>query len=67
VELEVRTTIEGHLVLMHDSTVDRTTNAGVAEMYFDHVRALSLVKDRSPQSNSALIDLPWEADKHYSE
>jgi glycerophosphoryl diester phosphodiesterase len=56
VELDVRTTIDGHLVLMHDPTVDRTTNGTgvVAEMYFDHVRALSLGKDRVPTLEEAL-------------
>jgi glycerophosphoryl diester phosphodiesterase len=41
-ELDVRTTSDGHLVLMHDETVDRTTNGKgrVREMTFDQVRTL---------------------------
>jgi glycerophosphoryl diester phosphodiesterase len=41
-ELDVRTTSDGRLVLMHDAKVDRTTNgAGVVrEMTFDQIRAL---------------------------
>ncbi|MBI3209746.1 MAG: glycerophosphodiester phosphodiesterase family protein [Candidatus Solibacter usitatus] len=41
-EVDVRTTSDGKLVLMHDATVDRTTNGkgAVAEMSFDQVRAL---------------------------
>src|ERR1700733_10921029 len=41
-ELDVRTTSDGKLVLMHDSTVDRTTN-GTGEVHnltFDQIRAL---------------------------
>jgi glycerophosphoryl diester phosphodiesterase len=41
---------------MHDPTVDRTTNGKgvVAEMSFDHVRALGLGKDRVPTFEEAL-------------
>lgn len=41
-ELDVRTTSDGKLVLMHDRTVDRTTNGKglVHEMTFDQVRQL---------------------------
>jgi glycerophosphoryl diester phosphodiesterase len=41
-ELDVRTTSDGKLVLMHDGTVDRTTNGhgDVAKMTFDEIRAL---------------------------
>lgn len=41
-ELDVRTTSDGKLVLMHDGTVDRTTNGrgDIAKMTFDEVRAL---------------------------
>ncbi len=43
-ELDVRTTSDGKLVLMHDSTVDRTTKGKgeVAKMTFDEVRALGI-------------------------
>ncbi len=41
-ELDVRTTLDGKLVLMHDGTADRTTNGHgeIAKMSFDEVRAL---------------------------
>lgn len=41
-ELDVRTTSDGKLVLMHDAQVDRTTNGkgDVAKMTFDEIRAL---------------------------
>jgi glycerophosphoryl diester phosphodiesterase len=41
-ELDVRTTADGHLVLMHDGTVDRTTNGKgkVHEMTFAQIQQL---------------------------
>src|SRR6202035_2940947 len=41
-ELDVRTTADGRLVLMHDATVSRTTDGAgaVREMTFSQVRAL---------------------------
>jgi glycerophosphoryl diester phosphodiesterase len=41
-ELDVRTTADGKLVLMHDAGVDRTTNGHgqVADMTFDEIRKL---------------------------
>ena len=44
VELDVRTTSDGQLVLMHDATVNRMTNGKgkVAEMTFDQIRTLDL-------------------------
>ena len=44
VELDVRTTSDGHLVLMHDRTVDRMTNGvgRVAHMTLDQIRDLDL-------------------------
>ncbi len=50
-ELDVRTTADGRLVLMHDRTVDRTTNGGgaVREMTFDQIRALDAGAKFSPQ------------------
>jgi glycerophosphoryl diester phosphodiesterase len=51
VELDVRTTSDGRLVLMHDGKVDRTTNGAglVREMTFDQVRALDAGSKFSPQ------------------
>ncbi len=42
IEFDVQKTKDGHLVIMHDPTVDRTTNGTgkVAELTFDEVRAL---------------------------
>jgi glycerophosphoryl diester phosphodiesterase len=42
IELDVRTTADGRLVLMHDATVDRCTSGHgeVARMTFDEIRAL---------------------------
>ncbi|MBT9330602.1 glycerophosphodiester phosphodiesterase [Paracidobacterium acidisoli] len=49
-ELDVRTTSDGKLVLMHDSTVDRTTNGtgAVHDMTFDQIRALDAGSKFSP-------------------
>jgi glycerophosphoryl diester phosphodiesterase len=43
-ELDVRTTSDGHLVLMHDATVDRMTNGhgAVRDMTFEQIRALDV-------------------------
>src|SRR5246500_1006729 len=42
IEVDVRTTSDGKLVLSHDATVDRCTNGHgeVAKMTFDEIRAL---------------------------
>jgi glycerophosphoryl diester phosphodiesterase len=42
VELDVNLTVDGHLVVMHDPTVDRCTNGSgtIAEMTFEQIRAL---------------------------
>jgi glycerophosphoryl diester phosphodiesterase len=50
-ELDVRTTSDGRLVLMHDRTVDRTTNGTgrVREMTFDQIRALDADAKFGPQ------------------
>ena len=44
VELDIRTTSDGKLVLMHDATVNRMTNGKgkVVEMTFDEIRRLDL-------------------------
>ncbi|AYN68598.1 glycerophosphodiester phosphodiesterase [Euzebyella marina] len=48
VEVDVRTTKDGHLVLMHDSSVDRTTNGSgkVEDLTLKQIRSLRL-KDPS--------------------
>ena len=42
VEFDVRRTKDGRLIIMHDATVDRTTNGkgAVADLTFDEIRAL---------------------------
>src|SRR6266852_5429562 len=44
IELDVRPTKDGKLVLMHDGSVDRTTNGkvDVANLTFDEIRALEV-------------------------
>jgi glycerophosphoryl diester phosphodiesterase len=55
-ELDVRTTSDGRLVLMHDRTVDRTTNGKgpVREMTFDQIRALRAGGAQPPTLEEAL-------------
>lgn len=50
-ELDVRTTSDGRLVLMHDRTVDRMTNGTgpVRQMTFDQIRALDAGAKFGPQ------------------
>jgi len=50
-ELDVRTTSDGRLVLMHDRTVDRMTNGSgpVRQMTFDQIRALDAGAKFGPQ------------------
>jgi glycerophosphoryl diester phosphodiesterase len=50
-ELDVRTTSDGRLVLMHDARVDRTTkgSGAVREMTFDQIRALDAGAKFGPQ------------------
>jgi glycerophosphoryl diester phosphodiesterase len=50
-ELDVRTTSDGRLVLMHDATVDRTTNGTgpVRQLTFEQIRALDAGAKFSPQ------------------
>ena len=50
-ELDVRTTADGHLVLMHDATVDRTTtgSGAVRALTFDQIRSLDAGVKFSPQ------------------
>ena len=50
-EFDARQTSDGELILMHDSTVDRTTDGSgsVASMTFDEIRALDAGSWFSPQ------------------
>jgi glycerophosphoryl diester phosphodiesterase len=55
-ELDVRTTSDGKLVLMHDSSVDRMTGGrgNVAKMTFNDVRKLNVAGERIPTFDEAL-------------
>jgi glycerophosphoryl diester phosphodiesterase len=50
-ELDVRTTSDGRLVLMHDRTVDRTTNGtgSIRAMTFDQIRGLDAGAKSGPK------------------
>lgn len=45
IETDVQRTKDGHIVVMHDYTVDRTTNGtgAVADLTLEEIRALTLV------------------------
>ena len=61
-ELDVRTTSDGRLVLMHDARVDRTTNGSgaVRAMTFDQIRALDAGAKFSPQfAGTKVPSLDW--------
>jgi len=55
-ELDVRTSADGKLVLMHDATVDRMTDGKgeIARMSFDAIRKLSVHGSRVPTFEEAL-------------
>jgi len=55
-ELDVRTTADGHLVLMHDRTVDRTTDGHglVRELTFRQIRALNAAGEAVPSFEDVL-------------
>jgi glycerophosphoryl diester phosphodiesterase len=54
-EFDVRATRDGHLVVVHDATVDRTTDGSgrVAEMTLEQVRALDAAYRWSPLGGAA--------------
>ena len=56
IEVDVRTTVDGKLVLMHDAQADRTTNGkgDIAKMTFDEVRALDAGGSRVPTFDEVL-------------
>ena len=62
-ELDVRTTSDGRIVLMHDRTVDRTTNGTgrVHEMTFDQIRALDAGAKFGPQFAGTVVPTLEEA------
>jgi len=62
VEVDVRKTSDGHLVLMHDGTVNRTTNGRgkVSEMTLEQIKALRL-KDANGQLTDEQVPTLEEA------
>jgi glycerophosphoryl diester phosphodiesterase len=56
-ELDVRTTSDGKLVLMHDASVDRTTNGHgeVSKMTFQEIRALDAGVRMGPEFQRILV------------
>src|ERR1700722_3872435 len=62
-ELDVRTTSDGKLVLMHDGTVDRTTNGTgkVRDLTFDQIRALDAGIKFNPQFAGTKVPTLQEA------
>ena len=59
VETDVQLTNDGHLAIIHDETVDRTTNATgrVAEMTWEELRALDAGQGRSIPSLQEVLDI----------
>ncbi len=55
-EVDVQTTSDGYLVLMHDHTVDRTTNGkgAVAQLTFAEIRKLKVSGESVPTFDEAL-------------
>jgi glycerophosphoryl diester phosphodiesterase len=51
IEMDIRTTSDGKLVLMHDNTTDRTTGVKgeISKMTFDEVRALDAGSNFAPE------------------
>ncbi|MFD6105389.1 glycerophosphodiester phosphodiesterase [Nocardia salmonicida] len=59
VECDVRLTRDGHLVCVHDRTVDRTADSTglVSELTLDELRDMNFGTDEAPQGVLALSDL----------
>jgi glycerophosphoryl diester phosphodiesterase len=57
IEVDIRTTSDGKLVLMHDGTTKRTTgvNRAIAKMTFDEVRALDAGSRFSPEFAGTIV------------
>ncbi len=62
-ELDVRTTSDGRLVLMHDARVDRTTDGAgeLSRMSFDGIRALDAGIRRDPEFRGVRVPTFTEA------
>jgi len=63
VELDIRTTQDSQLVLMHDATVDRMTNGHgkIAEMKLDSIRSLKLFNKNNALSDTLSVPTFEEA------
>lgn len=59
VEIDIRETKDGHLVLMHDETIDRTTKASgyVKDWTFDSLRTLKLLDGLGMETNHGIPTL----------
>lgn len=69
IEIDIRPTADGHLVLMHDETVDRTTDGSgpVSELTLEQVRRLKIAHDgdqtiRVPTLDEALAAMKGSID-----
>src|SRR5699024_5182372 len=53
VEIDIQTTKDGHYVLMHDSTIDRTTTGSgkVADLTLEEMKSVSLVNEDGTKTN----------------
>lgn len=70
IEIDVQRSSDGHLVIMHDGTVDRTTNGSgaVAEMTLEQIRALdagawfseAFAGTQVPTLEEALVPIPHD-------
>lgn len=63
VELDIRTSLDSQLVLMHDATVDRMTNGHgkISEMKFDSIRSLQLYNKNIAASETFIVPTFEEA------
>ncbi|MDJ1472131.1 glycerophosphodiester phosphodiesterase family protein [Xanthocytophaga flava] len=63
VEVDIRTTQDGHLVIMHDGSVNRTTNGEgkIAEMTLSQFKALKLKNDPTNQTPPMFEEILKEA------
>ncbi len=80
-EVDLRSTKDGHLIIMHDKTVDRTTNGkgNVGDFTFEEIQKLRLVHNGQETSEKIptfdqvlkltkgriLVDLDYKADSIY--
>lgn len=60
IEIDVRDTKDGHLVLMHDDTVDRTTDGHgkVSDLTLDRIRALHIKVNKGLAGDFSCLKVP---------